>query len=624
MSAISPVQTHPKPYTLTGLANVLQTQWDRLPHSLRGRWPWFLLFFLLLTHMIVNQTGWSRVPTPTQTFHDDDVRIVQYAMVLSGQATGYSLPLVELQPADWAGLTAKDLLSASIENPEDRFNSYKNTAPIWFIASAIVPTALGISPLTVRLGPLLVLALLAVLLYAAGRKVVDKPGGALVAAALLTLIPVGWQGARVGVPTLGNMCAVGLGIWALLQSDAFRKPLWALVAGLLLGTSGRWGESAGDALAVWAALTGPILICAGVALTRLATERKWQDLPGPFIAGGMAVWLVPWKWMKWHTERYVLQEATGSGPSTAGGQSTAPPPTPGSNLDSHSSSSIDFSIVLDNAWYYPEALLWSLLSPAGVVCVLMGGVGLFWIRPRWKVALLLSSVIGSWLVLSLSAKGNDYYAAPMIPALCLIAGLGLNAIPRTGRWLSGLYLTWVTSGWLLHTHKDLPSVGEWSCTTPITAVVAGDPQMCSADWDTPQLYPWFREWRRPANMNQHIRQRFGEWLVHGRARTVLNQLPAGSLVLLVDPHRRAGDVAELLVQGARPDVIVHKTGEPAPRQDSLALDLIESHDHIYALTFSQNPSQANATAQDLPGWLTGVERLADSPDADIWQVNWRQ
>ena len=146
------------------------------------------------------------------------------------------------------------------------------------------------------------------------------------------------------------MCAVGLGIWALLQSDAFRKPIWAAVAGLLLGTSGRWGESAGDALAVWAALTGPIIICAGVALTRLARERKWQDLPGPILAGCIAVWMVPWKWMKWHTERYVLQEATGAEPATAGGGAATPPPSSGANQNGDVASSIDFSIVFDNAW----------------------------------------------------------------------------------------------------------------------------------------------------------------------------------------------------------------------------------------------------------------------------------
>jgi hypothetical protein len=227
------------------------------------------------------------------------------------------------------------------------------------------------------------------------------------------------------------------------------------------------------------------------------------------------------------------------------------------------------------------------------------------------------------MVLSLSEKGNDYYAAPMVPALALTAGLGIAAIPRIGHWLGGLSVTWLAAGWLLHTHKDMPDVERLACTQPITSLFAGDPQMCIPDWDTPQLYPYFREWRRPSNMNQHVRQRFGAWLVQGRAREILDQLPAGSLVLLVDPGRRAGDVAELLVQGARPDVIVHKTGEPAPRRDSLASSLIADHDSLYALTFSRNPTQANARSVPLPGWLTGVERLADSPDADIWQVQWR-
>ena len=110
-------------------------QWRRLPKNLRARWPWMLLGAIFMAHVAVNISTWSRISTPTQTFHDDDVRLVQYAMVLSGRATGYSLPLVELQPASWEGQGAGDLLLASLRNPEDRLNSYKNTAPIWFITS---------------------------------------------------------------------------------------------------------------------------------------------------------------------------------------------------------------------------------------------------------------------------------------------------------------------------------------------------------------------------------------------------------------------------------------------------------------------------------------------------------
>ena len=183
---------------LNPIKTFAERHWARLPRGLRLRWPWIFLCTLFIAHFAINAMAWNRIATPTQTFHDDDVRMVQYAMVLSGQASGYSLPLIELQPAEWEGQDAQDLLRASLRNPEERINSYKNTAPIWFITSSILPTVVGISPLSVRLGPLLVLMLLAAALYGAGRKVVDKPAGPIYAAVFITLVPVGWQGAQVG------------------------------------------------------------------------------------------------------------------------------------------------------------------------------------------------------------------------------------------------------------------------------------------------------------------------------------------------------------------------------------------------------------------------------------------
>jgi hypothetical protein len=89
-------------------------------------------------------------------------------------------------------------------------------------------------------------------------------------------------------------------------------------------------------------------------------------------------------------------------------------------------------------------------------------------------------------------------------------------------------------------------------------------------------------------------------------------------------------VALSLVQAVRPDLLVHRLQcESQPNASSndeclrFGHELIADHDQIYAMTFSRNPTQANARASDLPGWLTGTERLADSPDADIWAVEYK-
>ena len=97
----------------------------------------------------------------------------------------------------------------------------------------------------------------------------------------------------------------------------------------------------------------------------------------------------------------------------------------------------------------------------------------------------------------------------MVPALCLMAGLGLTSSsePVAG---SVVCTSVATAGWLLHTQRTYPTWGIGPHSTDYRRR-RGRTQMCSPDW-IPQLYPWFREWRRPSNMNQHIRQRFGEWL----------------------------------------------------------------------------------------------------------------
>ena len=74
-----------------------------------------------------------------------------------------------------------------------------------------------------------------------------------------------------------------------------------------------------------------------------------------------------------------LQEATGSEPLPPEVYRT-PPPTPNGATNSDG----DLPSISASYWTMPgitQRPFLSLLSPAGIVSVLMGTVGLFWIRP---------------------------------------------------------------------------------------------------------------------------------------------------------------------------------------------------------------------------------------------------
>ncbi len=566
------------------------------------RWPLFALLLLLAVHGAVNVARFTRVPYPAKTFHDYDVKLVKTPMVLRGHAWASDLPVVDLVPPDWPGLGPVDLLKGTARN-DGRINTYQTAVPLWFLVSAAWPAAVGITPLTVRMGPLLVLALYALLMFDIGRSLAGRRAGFVVGAAA-TLVPVAYQGAWVGLPALGNMCGVALAIALLLRSDGLARWRWAPLVGAACALSTRWGESAGEGVESAAALVGPILITGGVALARLL-KRRPAGVVGAALAGTVFVPLLHHEWVLRHLMKYVYSEAGVQEVSAVGLPEIDP-----------------LALIAENAWAYPEALYYSLLTPV-VVALVAAALPFFLrlcaLRTGWRAAVVASSPMTAWLVLTLSEKSNDYYGAPMVPGLCVILGVGLLAVPRIGRWLAAGGLAALAASWLAVAHNDLPGVRERICTPPLDALIAAHAEHCQRFETFPQMEHWFRRWRGDPNTHIATRARLAQWILEGRGRQVFDALPTRSLVLIVAPLREETDVVMLLGQALRPDVLLQWIPRPAGPQ-GVAARLLADHDHIFALTFPKEPDRVESRPQELPQWLSAVQHLAETGDVSMSQV----
>ena len=575
--------------------------------------PWLVLVLVMAVHIWVNHNRWQRFPAIDETFHSDTKSLAKHAIMLTEDVSADHF-VVQLQPSNQGEIDRWQLLKMATKSPEPnmdidgkpignvRFNSYRNSPPLWYLATSIPAVLFGVSQNSVLLSPLLILSLIAGLLISIGRDIDERGWGATFAAVLMTMIPIGWQGARIGSPILGNVLAVTLVLWALIKSDALRKPWWTLLAGVLVGYQTRWGESVGDGLLVSAAVVGPLLCCLGIALHRIWTRRRWMQLS--WIAGaiGLVIWLTPWAWLLEHTNRYVLSEATG-------GQQ-----------------SMEFTSIMR----YPKVLTWSLLGAPAMAMVLVGVVGAIWLRSRWKMLLLLSSFAGLFTAITLSSKGNDYYAASAIPSIVLIGGLGTAAIPIVGRWLGVMLLAWISTGWWMLSQIDAKTVSNYACKEHISTWVIGDPYLCSSllrrehpGWFRSDVYQWFRVWRQPLDQTKEFKARFSRWLLKQQGHQALSKLPSGALVLLLtDKKHPYAESAELFIITQRPDLFVHQTGSRKPNPGSLTQLLINNATEIAVLSFQEDPYQFGSPSP-LPSWISAQEKLAYTLTEELWSVELR-
>ena len=569
-----------------------------------------MLLALLGVHLAVDAAWVARIPAPEKTFHDHDLALVRHPMVLTGAGWAPELPVAELVPASWPGLGPYDLFEGALGNSPDGWRSYRTLTPLHYLVSAVPAVVAGVTPWTVRLGPLAVLALLLWAAFDTGRLLARRPGdpgggAGLVAAAAVSLVPVGWLGVLVGVPTLGNLTGVALATWALVRSDGLRRLPFAVLAGVLVALSTRWGESVGDALACLAALAGPVVVSVGLAVGRALLRRQAWGLVGVALGGGVAASLLDLPWIENHLQGYILGEADLSA-------------LPGSaDLQAR---------VLGNLHAYLRALGWSLLGPAGLAVVAVGGVGaMTQLRRQPLVLVLLASPVGGLLALSLSAKGHDYYAAPVVPALLVLGGAGLWMAPVVGRGLAAAGAAWLAASWLVTAHLDTAALSSWGCHKQVRTWLAGDPTRCDPRGGLEEdIYPWFREWRRQPGREVRGRRALGDWMMAGDGRGWLDGLPAGAVVLLQVPPGPGGgaDVAHLLGQSLRPDVLFHRVegGMSDPRSVALLTWARAQSRPVSLLTFAPR-MHTRADAVERPtGWYGPSDEVLRAERVGIYAL----
>ena len=580
------------------------------PDRLRAAGAALALLLLFALHAGVDMAWVHRIPAQEKTFHDHDLRLLRHPLILRGQYWAPQLPADELVPPTWPGKGPYDLFAGALRNEGDGLRSYRTLAPLGSLVSALPATLLGLSLQTVRLGPLALLALLLVAAFDTGRWLGRGPDddglrAGLFAAFALGMLPLTWLGTLVGVPTLGNMAGVLLALWALLRSDGLSKPGFSALAGVMMALSARWGESVGDGLACLLALAGPAGVVLALALNRLLARKDPWPLLGAPAAAALFLCVLDRPWLENHLRGYILDQAN------VGGSAAAPLlPRLASNLGD-----------------YHQALLWSLLGPAGLALVGLGLLlGFSRLRRQPALLVLMASPVSGLLALSLSAKGNDYYAAPVVPGLVLAAAVGLALLPRRG-WMLGLpLLGWSGLSWLVTAHLDTAALSSLACRRPVRVWIAGDPTRCDpAGGKEEAIYQWFRQWRRKPGRERQGRRAIGDWLMVGDGRRWLEGLGPGSLVILQVPPGPGGgaDVVQLIGQSERPDTLFHRVegGMADARSEALVAWARAEGRPLQLLTFAPYMHTGSGDIQRPTGWLGPLRPGPGSDLVSTWTLD---
>ena len=578
---------------------------------MRGRVALALLLVLLLGHVLVS-VGWvSRIPAPESTFHNHDLALVYHPKIFRGENWAPMLPVAELTPPSWPGYGPYDLFSGILTNGERGFRSYRVFTPIHYVVSSLPAVVAGVSLMTVRIGPAVVLCLLALAAFDIGRLLTrthrsSGHAAGLLSAIAVTCVPVGWMGVVIGLPTLGNMTGVTLAIWAMVRSDGLRRIGWAAVAGLLVALASRWGESAGDGLLSMATLAGPVTLSLLLALARLLTRREVRGLLGAAVAVWIAYTLLELEWFQWHLERYVLDEA-------------------------RLSSSSDIPALLEraasNLHAYQRALTWSLIGLSGTVISATGSLLLLRrVRQQPLILVVIAAPLSGLLALAISAKGHDYYAAPVVPALMIAGASGVTLLPGRLRVFSGAAAVWLLSSWLVSAHLDTKALAPVRCTNVVTWGLAGDPTRCLGllQGREEKVYPWFRIWRKLPDRQVKRRRDIGLWLTRGGGRSWLDGLGPDTLVLLQAPQGANGgfDVVHMIGQSERPDLIFQRVAVGPPQNH--AADLIswarQQGSPVVAVTFSGRMHLQDDPPEQPASWMYPYEAGPYGPFVATWRL----
>lgn len=560
------------------------------------RWPHHGAHIALLCWLVM--TAWmavariDRQAAPVITFHDHDLALYQNAMVLSGARSADGLPVAELEPLGVGSVDAQDMLSAVLANSPNHTQSYKNTVSLHHFLSALWAVLVGVSPWSIRQGTVLVGVLLGVALAGAGRAVAGHRSAAVMAAVLGLSLPAFHTGMVVGVPILGNALGVALPLWLLLRCDGGARWLWAMAAGAAVAIAPRFGESAGDGIAVLLGLVGPVGLTAGLMMGRLfVVGQRLRGLLGlAGLSGGVwvASLLLDRWWLRVHLEEYVLGEAD---VSAGVGQVDA------------------------QAFAYADALVWSLAGP--VVCAVMAlGMVVAVSRSRQSLAWLwpASSAAGVVSALILSTKAQDLYFVPALPGLVIWAVAGLRHAPL--RWL---WVVLVGGIGVAQVHQDLPAFAQLRCNPAVSFLVTADARVCGTWPQTPPMFQWVTSWREKPYFRLVQREEMAHWAREGAGADWLTGLPTGALVVLQRPPGFGGeaDVLQMIWQASRLDVDVRMYRGPMVNA-ALREALQEHSGRTWVVTLrSEMVEGRDFSPQSLDVRLGPGELLDDQP---LWRI----
>ena len=513
----------------------------------------------MVFHLLCSLAAIQRSPAPQSTFHQFDQQQLRYPFIFRQLRKGVGSPIEDLVP--------RELQNTEEWSWHQDVEIYKNSLPLYLMIPSVVPTVLGISLWTVRIGNIVTLLIASFLLFEVTRKMASRTSG-LVAVFFFTMNPAVWQSILIPAPFLSIMMGVLLCLWTLWNSQFGARPLWMALSGIAFGILPLFGETAGDAIPP-TLVVFPMLV---LYLCAVMWTRGWKGAVA-IVSLLVPVWLLfPVEWLSHQMERYIWSEAQ----ATAGETS-----------------------LVDGMYGEVFNLGQSLMMPSIFALVLWSIWG---IRKRtWQALWLLSGVVVLFGSAVWSHKSYDYYLSAMIPVLMIVVGVHFTKDWK--QYAYGLCAVISAGTWLTLRHWDSPTV-----RTSVPSVFLQDRGL--GQWQASPLR-MFRHWRQAGGMSQPRRDRMAGWLLNDEGRQLLDGLQTEALVLVFDSPE--SDVIHYIGSIVRQDVLFHRTAlgysQPITQQ------LRQHHDHVYVMM--SNSVQRPCA---LEGGLILKRSIRKAEDVCIWEI----
>ena len=337
-----------------------------------------------------------------------------------------------------------DLLDGALNGLRAISNNYPM---IGHYPRAMAGLLLGPSPLVFCAANVVYLVVLLVSVYHLGRRCHGRRAG-LLAAALVSLTPAAYGGARSMGLDYPAMCMTSLAMLMLVRADGFRR----------LPDSVGFGVCAGLAMLIKGQCALFLVWSAAFVLGRSLWQARARSVAlwRPLAGGGLAVLVVLattavwWAGRQGHLARYLGAHTTGDGMVDVAGDIT-----------------FQGGII-----HYIQALPLVLSAPLALATLLVLPAFLRHARHRW--AILIWVVAPLVLHMALSIR-HPRYLFPLVPAVALVLAVGICSLkPRLRSVTAAIVGTLAVIMWI-----------NCSCLSP-PAPASSRPFMCFKEWAEPE------------------------------------------------------------------------------------------------------------------------------------------